>query len=166
MCRGTLDAAAKKADYHGLKSCYAGTLIQKGDKYCIYGCLGFGDCVKVCNFSAIEVGEDGLPHIHKDHCTGCGLCVKACPNKLLELHPESRNFFVFCKSFDDPKASRKYCKNACLGCKLCARGAKNSEIEIENNLAYIRNTKILDDEEAMKWVAKCPTKAIDFQTEK
>lgn len=162
LCRGTEEAAKRKAEYRGIKTCYAATIVQRGDKYCSYGCLSFGDCVLSCNFDAIEIGKHGLPVVDIKKCTGCGLCVKACPKGLLELHPVSRKFFVFCKSLDDAKSSRKNCKNACIACKICTRGAANEEVIVENNLSIINNPEITKNEEAMNWIAKCPTKCIGF----
>jgi RnfABCDGE-type electron transport complex B subunit len=162
MCRGTTDAAGRKAEYQGIHTCYAANIIQRGDKICSYGCLGYGDCVTACNFDAIKIGPQGIPVIDRDKCTACGLCVKACPNHLLELHPADRTFYVLCKSQDDGKTSRAACKNACIGCKICTRGAANGEIVVENFLSEIKDPKIAENEEAMQWIAKCPTKCIGF----
>ena len=162
LCRGTRDAAGRKAAYQGINTCYAANIIQRGDKNCSYGCLGFGDCVTACNFDAIAIGPEGIPVVDRENCTACGLCVKACPNFLLELHPMDRKFFVFCKSLDDGKTSRAACKNACIGCKICTRGATNEEIVVENFLSIVNDTKITENEEAMEWIGKCPTKCIGF----
>jgi len=165
LCRGTEEAAKKKADYKGIHTCYAANLIQRGDKFCSFGCLGYGDCVKVCKFEALEIGKEGIPVVNRKNCTACGLCVKACPKNLFELHPVSRKFFVFCKSLDDPRSSRQYCQNACTGCRICTRGVKKEEIVVENNLSFIKDPKIIKDEEARLWVEKCPTKAIGLLQE-
>ena len=160
ICRGTEEAALRKAEYRGIHSCYGANLVQKGNKKCSYGCMGYGDCVSVCNFDAIRIGPEGIPVVDREKCTGCGLCVKACPKNILELHPLSRRFFVLCKSFDGPKASRQNCKNACIGCKICIKGVKNGEITVDNDLSVIHNTEVVNDEEAMQWIGKCPTKVI------
>lgn len=165
LCRGTEEAAKRKAEYQGIKTCYAANLIQRGDKFCSFGCLGYGDCVKVCNFDALKIGKKGIPEVDREKCTGCGLCVSACPKKLFELHPLSRRFFVFCKSLDDPKRSRQNCQNACTGCRICTRGVKNEEIVVENNLSIIKDPKIIQDSEARLWVEKCPTAAIGILPE-
>ena len=165
LCRGTDEASKQKAEYRGIKNCFAADILQKGDRFCTYGCLGFGDCVSVCEFDAIKIGERGIPVIDRNKCTGCGLCVKACPKNILELHPVSRKFFVFCKSKDDPMASKAYCKHACFACKICLRGVENDEIVVVNNNAEIKDLSVMDNEEAMKWVEKCPTRAIGFLDE-
>ena len=165
LCRGTAQAAKRKADYRGIKTCYAGSLIQKGNKLCSYGCLGFGDCVLVCDFDALIMGNEDLPIVNREKCTGCGMCVRACPKNLFELHPVSRKFFVFCKSHDDAKNSRNHCKNACIACKFCTRGAGKGEIVMENSLSVIKDPSVYDKPEAREWILKCPTKIIGFLEE-
>jgi electron transport complex protein RnfB len=162
LCRGTEEVAKRKAEYRGVAECFAASLVQSGDKFCSYGCLGYGDCVEACNFDALHMGADGLPIVDREKCTACGLCVKACPKNLLELHLVSRKLFVFCKSLDNPKNSRKNCKNACTGCMICTKGAQHGEIVVEDSLSRIKNLAVLDDPGAMEWVGKCPTQAIGF----
>jgi Fe-S-cluster-containing hydrogenase component 2 len=38
-------------------------------------------CSEICPFNAIEVGKPitNLPRLIEDRCTGCGLCITACP---------------------------------------------------------------------------------------
>lgn len=64
-------------------SCFRGFPEPTG-KVCRHALL----CMMVCPApGAIEVvmTEDGwLPRIHKGHCIRCGLCVEACPNKVLQ----------------------------------------------------------------------------------
>lgn len=160
MCRGTNEAAKRKAEYRGVDTCYGAALVQQGDKFCTYGCLGLGDCVDACDFDAIHIKEQGIPIIDREKCTGCGQCVIACPRDLLELHPVSKTYFVYCKSHDDPKTSRKNCANSCIACSLCVRGVKEDEIVMDNFLAIVKDHSVVNNEEAMNWAGKCPTKAI------
>ncbi len=159
-CRGDESATARKAIYSGITTCRAASLVGGGDKVCAYGCLGYGDCTAACPFGAISMGTDGLPGVDDALCTGCGLCVKACPKVILELHPASQSVLVFCRSHDNPKVSRATCKNACLGCGICVRAIGTSgAIEMQDNLAVIRNAAAITAE-FLPGLAKCPTHAI------
>ena len=159
LCHGGMaEAARKSAEYAGPESCSVMTLVSGGDKLCLYGCLGGGDCVSACQFGAIYLNENGLPEVIEELCTGCGLCAKACPRNVIEVHPIDRELFVFCKNLDDPKTSKKVCSVACLGCGLCARKSDGG-IVMQNNLAIIDFTK-LDISKIP--IDKCSTKAIGF----
>lgn len=45
-----------------------------------------GVCVDRCHFGAI-IREDDKIIFNRDFCFGCGLCVTACPENSIELHP-------------------------------------------------------------------------------
>jgi electron transport complex protein RnfB len=156
-CRGTKEAAASRGLYLGVTTCAASHIIG-GNKQCSYGCMGYGDCVTSCQFDAMEMGEDGLPIVFEENCTACGKCVEACPRNLYALHPLEQNMFVYCRSLDGPKVSRKLCKNACIACGICAR-AYPEQITMENNLAIIGDYKKIDVEK-IPAIEKCPTNAI------
>ena len=48
-------------------------------------CMGHGECVKVCQFKAIE-GDSGEKHkVIADKCVGCGECEKVCPEKAITM---------------------------------------------------------------------------------
>ncbi|MDP3442295.1 MAG: electron transporter RnfB, partial [Ignavibacteria bacterium] len=85
-----------------------------------------------------------------------GICVKACPRNVLEMHPETHNVFVFCKNEDDPKRSKEVCSVSCLGCGICARKSEGG-IEMVNNLGIIVYDKL--DESKIPF-EKCSTGAI------
>lgn len=156
-CRGDRDAAKDRGEYVGLTTCYAGHLVG-GNKQCSYGCLGYGDCVRVCLFDALEMGEDGLPKVDEERCTACGKCVDACPRNLFELHPIDQNILVFCRSMDRGPSAKKACKNACIGCGICARACPDA-IEIVDNLAVIRDYKKVSPDQ-IPALDKCPTDSI------
>lgn len=158
LCRGDNDAAKRKRiNYIGPSSCSALALMG-GLKLCQYGCLSGGDCVDACQFDAIFMSNDGLPVVIEETCTGCGLCAKACPRNIIEIHPIERNVFVFCKSEDDPKTSKEFCKNACIGCGICARKSDGG-IEMINYLAVIKYDKL--DISKIPF-DKCSTKALQI----
>ena len=83
-----------KFDYVGIKNCIAASQLQKGQKSCVYGCLGFGDCANVCSFGAITMGEDELPVVDENKCTACGRCVEICPTKLFSLADITKKYIV------------------------------------------------------------------------
>ena len=132
-----------------------------GETGCTFGCLGYGDCVKACNFDAIHINpETGLPEVDEDKCTACGACAKACPKNVIELRkkgPKSRRIFVSCVNKDKGAVARKACANACIGCGKCAKECPFEAITVENNVAYIDYTKC---RMCRKCVAVCPTGAI------
>lgn len=156
-CRGTKEAAYSKGVYQGISTCYASHLVG-GHKKCVYGCLGFGDCVRACPFEAMYMGEDGLPVIIEEKCTGCGNCVEACPRNILDLHPLSQEIIVFCRSKDRGPIARKVCKNACIACGICSRACPEG-IVIEDYLAVIKDYKKIPQDK-IPAIEKCPTNSI------
>lgn len=118
---GNAEANFKMTEYYGPMSCATMDILSGGEKLCFYGCLGGGDCVVACPFNAIFMNENAIPVVIDELCTGCGLCAKACPRDVIEIHPIDRDTFIFCKNHDDPKTSTQVCKVACSGCGSCAR---------------------------------------------
>ena len=150
-CNGTCQARPKTNKYDGVKSCAIASALYGGETGCTFGCLGYGDCVKACNF---------LPEVDEDKCTACGACAKACPKNVIELRkkgPKSRRIFVSCVNKDKGAVARKACANACIGCGKCAKECPFEAITVENNVAYIDYTKC---RMCRKCVAVCPTGAI------
>ncbi len=157
LCRGgSSEAVNKIAEYNGPLSCKAMAIVSGGDKLCYYGCSGGGDCSSVCPFGAMLMNGNGLPEVMEKLCTGCGICVKACPRNIIEMHPVDRNVFVFCKNQDDPKRSKEVCSVACIGCGICARKSDGG-VEMINNLGIIKYEKF--DESKISF-EKCSTGAI------
>ena len=100
MCQGGWSRAKKKFHYEGVQDCRAVILAGGGDKACRYGCLGYGTCSRVCPFDAISMTEDHLPFVDITKCTGCRKCEAACPTKVIEVLPASRQVLVTCHSKD------------------------------------------------------------------
>lgn len=49
-------------------------------------CVGCGQCVQTCAYSAIEMVEErGVAHVVEALCKGCGTCVGTCPSKAIGL---------------------------------------------------------------------------------
>ena len=52
-CSGTCENTTRKYDYKGIPTCAGAKLFYGGDGACSSGCLGYGDCAKVCPSNAI-----------------------------------------------------------------------------------------------------------------
>ena len=59
-CGGDCDHTSPKEDYRGIASCQAAKLFFGGSGTCTYGCMGLGDCMRVCPHGAISWSR-GLP---------------------------------------------------------------------------------------------------------
>lgn len=156
-CQGGIDKAKERFEYDGLMDCVAANIIQRGNKACEYGCLGYGSCERVCPFNAIEIGDNGLPIIDDKKCTGCGLCVKECPRNVLELIPKNQKVYVACNSKAKGPVVRKACDIGCIACMICVKNCPYGAIEVIDNRARIDPKKC---ENATICVFKCPTKCI------
>ena len=151
-CNGTCEARPRVAEFDGAVSCRVQNMTGMGESLCGYGCLGCGDCVKVCQFGAISINADGLAEVDESKCTACGACSKACPRGIIEIRlagPKSRRMVVMCNNKDKGAIANKACKNACIGCGKCVKTCEKFEaITLENNLAWI-------DPEKCKMCRKC-----------
>jgi electron transport complex protein RnfB len=83
-CQGTCENVSPRYDYSGVSSCRAASGIAGGPNACEFGCVGLGDCVAHCAFDAIEI-VDGVAVIDDDACTGCGMCISACPRSIIQM---------------------------------------------------------------------------------
>ena len=160
-CGGTCGKRPRTNKYDGAASCAVAASLYVGETGCSFGCLGYGDCVVVCNFDAIKVNpETGLPEVDADKCTACGACVKACPKGVIELRkkwPKNRAVYVSCVSKDKGAAVMKACKAGCIACGKCEKVCPFGAITVENNLAYIDPQKC---KLCRRCVNECPTGAI------
>lgn len=140
-CGGDTTSRQKKMDYKAIPTCYAaGNLAFSGESACSYGCLGYGDCQSACPYGAICI-ENGLARVNPNLCTGCSLCVKICPSRIIKMENTDTKVFIACSNLEKGAAARKKCKKACLACGRCARECPEKAITIENNLAQINPDK-------------------------
>ena len=161
-CRGTGDKAVLSYNYKGVKDCKAASMLQGGPKGCKNGCVGFGNCVGVCNFGAMSMGENGLPVVDKKRCTGCGACETACPKSVIQMIPANAKAKVDCNSKDKGAIARKLCSAACIGCGICAKNCSYGAIEVKNNLAVVDHKICMEKCSEATCIAKCPTGAINL----
>jgi len=158
-CNANKAERTKSAEYKGIETCKAADII-KGVTNCVYGCLGYGDCAKICPFDAICMAE-GLPLVDPDKCTACNKCVEICPRKLFSLEVYNEGIvIVACNSHYPGAKTKNICSKGCIACKVCEK-LSSRVFEVENNLAQIdyelARIKIPDWENIIK---KCPTKVI------
>jgi Fe-S-cluster-containing dehydrogenase component len=67
-------------------------------------------CVESCPFKALSVSEKtGAVLVDEAKCTGCGICIDACPGKIPHLHP-SRKRILICDLCDGKPECVKICK--------------------------------------------------------
>lgn len=158
-CNGTCDKTDARADFMGSKSCSAAKLIYGGGGKCVYGCLGLGDCVTVCEYDAIHL-VDGVARVDINSCTACGRCVKKCPNALIEIIPADKPVAVKCSNTEKGATARKNCVVACIGCMKCQKICPTEAIKVENNLARIDYSKCIA---CGACADACPTGAIKFK---
>ena len=160
-CNGTCENRPQAAIYDSHPSCSVHNLFATSDTLCSYGCLGGGDCVKVCSFDAIRMNkETGLPEVDASRCGACGACAEACPRDIIEIRAvgaKDRFVTVSCVNKARGSAVVKACKVSCVGCGACQAVCKFSAITIENNLAYIDADKC---KMCRLCVDSCPRKAI------
>ncbi|MBA4321747.1 MAG: ferredoxin [Odoribacter sp.] len=161
LCQGSPVHRPQTSKYNGVPDCRIAHQLYIGETDCSFGCLSFGDCVKVCTFDAIYMDKTtDLPVIIDEKCVACGLCVRACPRNIIELRKKAkkdRKLFVSCINKDKGGPARRACKVACTSCNKCYNVCEFGAITIENNLAYIDAYKCTF---CRKCVEECPTKAI------
>lgn len=160
MCQGGWSKSIKRFKYEGVHDCRAAVLAGGGDKACMYGCLGYGTCAKVCPFGAITMNEDHLPVVDITKCTGCRKCEQACPKKVIEVLPASRQVLVACHSKDKGPETKKNCSVGCIACGKCVKICPFDAPSITTNLSRIDLNKC---KVCGLCVSPCPTGAIvDF----
>lgn len=157
MCQGATSNSRRKFNYEGILDCRAAVLAGGGDKSCIYGCLGYGTCTRVCPFDALHMGDDGLPIVDITKCTGCRKCEGACPKKVIEVLPASKIVLVSCHSRDKGADTRKHCDVGCIACGKCVKICPYDAPSINGNVSKIDLAKC---KVCGLCVTVCPTKAI------
>ena len=160
MCQGDWSRSIKRFKYEGVQDCRAAVLAGGGDKACAYGCLGYGTCSRVCPFGAMTMNENHLPVVDITKCTGCRKCEQACPKRVIEVLPASREVLVSCHSKDKGVDTKKNCQTGCIACGKCVKICPFDAPSVNNNLSRIDLNKC---KVCGLCVSPCPTNAIvDF----
>ena len=157
-CAGGNHVAWFRGRYHGPPTCRAAAAAGGGTKGCAWGCMGLGDCERICDFDAISLDAQGLPVVDLDKCNACGDCIDICPKGLYSLQPISHQLFVACKNLAKEEAALAQCEVACTACGRCAADAPEGLIRITDNLSRIDYRK--NDLASRVAIERCPTGAI------
>jgi len=162
-CAGGINVSRSRALYLGQQSCRAAALVAGGNKLCTWGCLGFGDCVDVCDFNALHLDAFKLPVVTEDVCTACNACVTACPKDLFSLEPVDNRLWVACKSQEAGDTVQGYCEVGCTACARCVADAPPQLITMQRNLPVVNYSQ---PRQSPVPTARCPTGAIVWQDPK
>ena len=138
-CHGTTSYVKEQAEYRGIRSCAAAALVFGGPRSCKNGCIGMGDCVRVCPFDAMTIGKFGIVEIDHAKCTGCGLCTAACPKKILELYPRAHRVELACVAREKVAAVRAKCLVGCTTCQKCVGACPAQAITWDGNTIRVNH---------------------------
>ncbi|MEQ8520178.1 MAG: RnfABCDGE type electron transport complex subunit B [Cytophagales bacterium] len=156
-CAGGINVARNKANYSGIETCRAASLVSGGGKGCFWGCLGLADCERVCDFDAIQMNEFNIPVVDEDKCTACGDCVEICPKDLFSLHSATERLWVACKNLEQGDAVLEDCEVGCTACGKCEMDAPGNLIKIIDNIPVIDYSL---NHQTRVPIERCPTGAI------
>jgi electron transport complex protein RnfB len=155
-CHGTSAYARKEAEYAGVQTCAAATLVFGGPKACKNGCLGLGDCVQVCPFDALHLGPGGIVEVDSEKCTGCALCVPTCPKELFTLYPRRHRIELSCVARDKQAVVRATCMVGCTLCRKCVAKCPAGAIE------WNGNTIVIDHDKCLAYGPSCNEACVDI----
>ena len=154
---GKVTGARRKAEYEGFKDCLAASKVGgNGVLACKFGCLGYGNCVKACQYDAITV-VDGVAKVDSEKCVGCMACATACPRNLIIPVAYDKHVIIACASHAKGAVTVRGCSQGCIGCGICTKICPHAAITVDKNLAVIDYDKCT---ECGLCAAVCPKKLI------
>ena len=157
-CSAVHSTAKKDYKFNGEDDCFAVFSMYRGDKTCKYGCMGYGNCSKVCPVHAIVRDDLGRLYVDSNICIGCKKCTTVCPTGVIHMVPLNGGYFIACSSHENAKVVREICGKGCYGCKACERTVGDTNrIVVENFLSKINYESNTDLTVA---ATKCPAHVI------
>ncbi len=129
---------------------------NSGEKACRFACLGYGNCVKACQFDAMHI-VDGVAKVDEEKCVACKACINACPMHVIELVPYGKKHKVECSNKDKGKLAMDACKVSCIACGMCEKNCPKEAIKVVNNIPVMDFEKCDD---CGTCAEKCPRKCI------
>ncbi len=142
-CHGVDEYARIEAEYAGVQTCTAASMIFGGPKACKNGCVGLGDCVRACPFGALSLGHGGIVGVNEELCTGCGLCIPACPKDLFRFYPRRHRIELSCVARDKQTLVRSTCSVGCTQCRKCVAKCPAQAITWDGSTILIDHDKCL-----------------------
>ena len=139
QCRGDSTILDDKMNYAGEKTCFSAKQLFGGPKTCTYGCIGYGDCVRVCPSDAICL-VDNLARVDPRKCSGCAVCAKICPTGVIAIEKDPLRVAILCKNQEKGAQTKAKCSKGCIGCKKCEKICPAKTIKVESSLASIDYT--------------------------
>ena len=138
---GKATGSKMKGYYEGIEDCLAATKVAgRGPLICKFGCLGFGNCTKVCQHDAIHV-VDGVAKVDHEKCVGCMMCAEVCPRNLIIPVEYDKRVVIACASKAKGAVTIRGCSAGCVGCGKCEKVCEEGAIHVDQNLASIDYTK-------------------------
>ncbi len=138
---GNRQGIMMKGYYDGIQDCNAAAKVAgSGPTVCKFGCLGYGNCTKVCQYDAIHV-VDGVARVDIEKCVGCMSCAAACPRGIIHPVEYGKHTVISCSSHAKGSYTMRGCTIGCIGCGLCKKICPNGAITLDKNLAVIDFSK-------------------------
>ncbi|OHD11685.1 MAG: hypothetical protein A2086_03490 [Spirochaetes bacterium GWD1_27_9] len=158
FCLGDDAVSLKDYQFNGEDDCSAVYSFYQGDKTCKYGCVGKGNCIRICPVNAIKRDEFNRVWVNESECISCEKCVKICPPQVIKMIPLDGGHFVACSSHDKGGVVKQICKRGCFGCKICEKVTQEPDrIVVGDNLAVVKYDHKGDLHNA---AVKCPANVI------
>ncbi len=156
------EKASRIYNDEGVKTCKEAVSRQDAREHglCTNGCVGLGDCTKVCRFGAMQI-VNGTAFVDIEKCVGCRDCIVECPRNMISLVDYKGAKMIPCRSADDHMDKTEICESACIGCETCKDNCPNGAIYMADAHAVI-DTELCADCHICQYV--CPRNIIKQRT--